>query len=190
MLPISAILDDFLVCGDCKTERQSSSERDLAAIRAFREDGGLALRYLTSSPNPFADTGLITAYADAYGFEYWLDEDRGVLLHMAAQAHLDPPPREIGLAERIPVAALRDRAVMIVERNMRGFGEVLSSLHPLEGNRRKNVYYFRWEDYADPLQESDPAPFAQTALYADGTLAAYTNTLLYGRHRELCLASR
>ena len=46
-----------------------------------------------------------------------------------------------------------------------------------EDNRDRQVYFFRWDDFSAPLRESELPPFVQVALYADGQLASYTDTL-------------
>ena len=61
--------------------------------------------------------------------------------------------------------------------NVPGFADKKNSLHPLEDNRRGEVYFFRWDDFSGPLSESEMPPFVQVALYADGAIAGYTDTL-------------
>ncbi|MFA5091904.1 MAG: hypothetical protein WC483_05015 [Candidatus Paceibacterota bacterium] len=137
------------------------------------------LKFISNEPNPYDEDGERTMdiYRDANGFEYWFDAVGGTLLQAGMSEDSDPPPQQVGQETRLSVGELRERAVATAARMFPGFVKTLSTLHPLEANDRKTVYFFRWEDLSEPLSETELPPFIQVGLRADGTLAGYTDTL-------------
>ena len=75
------------------------------------------------------------------------------------------------------ISDLREKAMQIAAAGVKDFESRKSSLHPLEDNRKREVYFFRWDDFSSPVKESELPPFVQVGIYADGKLASYTNTL-------------
>lgn len=170
--------DDDSQEDDAPARSEEQRFRAVAAIRAFRGDERLSLAYLATRHNPYSDADdLIERYADHDGNEYWVDAQNDILIHMGPRADSDPKAYATGSDERLPVAVLRERAVAIAVTTAPGFAARKHSLHPLEDNRRRELYFFRWDDFSTPLRESQPAPYLQVGLYADGRIASYTNTL-------------
>ena len=50
-------------------------------------------------------------------------------------------------------------------------------MHPLEDNRNREIYFFRFDDSRVKVSESELPPFIQVGLRADGELVSATNTL-------------
>lgn len=149
-----------------------------ARIRSFSRDERLLLTYLSSSPDPYRDDGArIDIYADTHGYEYWIDAGNGVLIQAGPGQGRDTASRPAGPRRRLSVPALRTEAIAIAVENVPGFAERKNTLHPLEDNRRGEIYFFRWDDFSRPQEGSQLPPFVQVALYADGGLAGYTDTL-------------
>lgn len=155
--------------------RAAMDERHIATVRAFRETPDLRLQYLATAQNPYRDHADIDIYDDEYGFEYWLDPALGRLVQAGPRAGLPAAPHAAGPGERLPVGTLRDRAVALVTAQVPDFPDRRATFHPFEDNRRGQVFFFRWEEAG--VHEFDLPPFLQVGLYADGTLACYTNTL-------------
>jgi len=155
-------------------ERRQSA---LAVIKKIRgtETGA---DFVTSSSNPYRDDGsLIDIYVDDQGNEYWFDVQTADLVQMGPAAGGHTPPHAARPAGRLPVKELRERAITVAGSLIPEFNARKSSLHPLEDNRKGITYFFRWDDFASPVRESELPPFVQVALYADGRIAGYTNTL-------------
>jgi len=147
-------------------------------VRRFRGRDELRLDYQATSANPYRDDGsLIETYADDAGNEYWVDRATDALVQMGPAAGADTPAHETRPEDRLPVAALRTLALQYAEAAHPGFGQRLSSLHPLEDNKERQIYFFRWDDFSAPVRESELPPFIQVALQADGRLASFTDTL-------------
>lgn len=161
-----------------RTRPAARREAATAAIRRFRRDASLKLNYLATTSNPYRDDeSLIESYADEQGNEYWIDPARDFLVQMGPSARTGQAPYQVRPADRLPVAELRRLAVELIEAGLADFAQRRSSLHPLEDNRDRQVYFFRWDDFSAPLRESELPPFVQVALYADGRLASFTDTL-------------
>jgi hypothetical protein len=148
-----------------------------AVIRAFRNDPKLRIQFVATAPNPYSSAPAdIDIYEDEHDFEYWLDSAAGRLIQAGPRAGLHPEALRAGSDGRLPVAELRERAVALAGAQVRAFAERRSTFHPYEDNRRGQVYFFRWESCVTTDEFSLP-PFVQVGLYADGTLACFTNTL-------------
>ncbi len=153
-------------------------EGAVRAIKKFRGLDQLAIAYNSTSPNPYRDDeSVIESYVDDQGNEYWVDPSADRLVQMGPNAGGDQAPHQVGQADRLPVKDLRERAISLADGAVDGFAARRSSLHPLEDNKDKQIYFFRWDDFSAPLKESELPPFVQVALYADGALASFTNTL-------------
>lgn len=152
--------------------------RALSRIRGFRGNDALALTYVSTAANPYRDDGTnIESYIDNDGNEYWIDPEKDVLVQMGPNSGAHQAALAAGSASKLGVKALREKAVATVEAHVAAFAERRSSLHPLEDNKKGQVYFFRWEDFAAQVKESELPPFVQVGLYADGSLASYTDTL-------------
>lgn len=151
----------------------------LDAVRRLRGNKETGLKFISKEPNPYDEDGdrAMDIYRDADGFEYWFDAVGGTLLQAGMSEDSDPPTYQIGQEDRLSVGDLRERAIATADRMIPGFAKRLSSLHPLEANDRKTIYFFRWEDLSEPLSETELPPFVQVGLRADGALAGYTDTL-------------
>ena len=166
---------------DVAIDERSIKERmaAYAAIRKFRQDEKLDLQYKTTAPNPYKDDDAkrIEIYADDKGYKYWVDPSNDRLIQAGPSTGVRPSAHAVGTESRLAVSELRSRAVGIVSSQMPEFASRRSSFHPLEDNRNREVYFFRWDDFSQPAKESELPPFVQVGLYADGRLASYTNTL-------------
>ncbi len=154
-------------------------EAALGRIRAFRDDTLLTLTYRCTAPNPYKDDDAkkVEIYADDRGNEYWIDPAGDVLVQAGPSARLHSAARKTRTEDRLSVSELRTKAVAIVEANVAGFAGRRSEYHPLEDNRNRETYFFRWDDFSQPAKESELPPFVQVGINADGSLASYTNTL-------------
>jgi len=163
---------------NAEAEPRGSRAAATARIRSFSRNDRLLLTYLSTSDDPYrADGAQIDIYADTHGYEYWIAAGTGLLVQAGPGQGSDPPARPAGPCRRLSVPALRAEAIAIAKENVAGFAARKNSLHPLEDNRKGEVYFFRWDDFSSPLAETELPPFVQVALYADGSLAGYTNTL-------------
>ncbi|MFA6603712.1 MAG: hypothetical protein WCT10_02620 [Patescibacteria group bacterium] len=150
----------------------------LKNVRRFRGRDELRLDYQATSSNPYRDdASLIETYVDDEGNEYWVDRATDALVQMGPAAGADTPAYAARPEDRLPVAALRTLALQYAEAARPGFAERLSTLHPLEDNRERRIYFFRWDDFSAPVGESELPPFLQVAIRADGRLASFTDTL-------------
>lgn len=131
-----------------------------------------------ASPNPYSEGTFIDIYADDKGYEYWIDPSSGRLVQAGPSASAGSQTPPDGPAQRLPVAALRQLATALIGTQITDFAKRRASLHPLEDNRDGLIYFFRWDDFAAPLKESELPPFIQVALTVNGRFASYTNTLV------------
>jgi len=154
-------------------------------MRAILLGRELDLKFVTESGNPYKD--------DESRIQIYQDEKQGIEVWTNAPLSFNDGSDEsaklvqIGPTAGTPTAGhktgkpgmakeLRSQAVAIIEKV--GIDQARrSSLHPLEDNRKGIMYFFRWDDFTKPIRESELTPFIQVALYADGSLAGYTNTL-------------
>lgn len=152
--------------------------RALDAIRRFRGGEAPGLAYASTSSNPYRDDALIETYVTDDGSYYWIDPATDVLVQAGPTQGRDPKAHPTRPEQRLPVAALRERAVALLAAQVPDFPARRSSFHPLEDNKGREIYFFRWDDFSRPARETEMPPFVQVALYADGSLASYTNTLI------------
>lgn len=149
-----------------------------ATVRTFMNSTDLTLTYSGNSANPYNENGpRIDYYADSQGNEYWIDRVSNRLVQMGPAASASPTPQQARSEARKDVATLREKAMAIAGAQMPNFAEIRSTLHPLEDNKEKEVYFFRWDDSSSPIAEFDMPPFLQVGLNADGSVASFTNTL-------------
>lgn len=181
-----AALDDSfkaLTADDEDVDDEAPSVTDVAAaravIRTMRDDAQLTARFMTCAPNPYAEEAQLTVdiYADSNGTEYWIDRANDRLIHAGPRTGSDQVASATGSGERRSVAELRAVAMSHVVRAVPDFMARRSSLHPLEDNVRRDLYFFRWDDFSRPLGESDMPPFVQVAVHADGRFSSFTDTL-------------
>lgn len=143
--------------------------------------------YQRTSPNPYRDddSHLVEIYQDENGFEYWVNTADDSLVQAGPSARLRPEPRQTKPEDRLPVSLLREKAVAMVTRVIKDFPERRSSFHPLEDNRKRETYFFRWDDFSFPAPESELPPFVQVGLHADGTLASFVNTMGFVHEKKI-----
>jgi len=159
-------------------EHGQPSAAAVSAIRKFRGRDDLTVNYGSTAADPYKDDGsTIEIYVDDESYEYWFDPAHGVLVQMGPRAGSDTQAHKIGPEGRLPVADLRAQAVALIEAAVPGFAARRNSLHPLEDNKDRQIYFFRWDDFSAPLKDSQLPPFVQVGLRADGRLASFTNTL-------------
>lgn len=164
-----------------ETDDAADAKAALLRIRRFRQDDQLPLAYRTTALNPYRDRGdMIAIYADDQGYEYWIDAQDSSIVQVGPSAHLHPQARAAVQGTRLAVAALRRLAVEIATREIPDFPKRRPSYHPLEDHKDRQIYFFRWDDFSQPVRETELPPFLQVGLYADGTLASYTNSLPRG----------
>ena len=170
--------DTMKAVDELRARPPAAREHAHAVIRAFRKNGGLPVSYVSTGANPYRDDGaVIESYVDDTGNEYWIDPQNDVLVQMGPNAGAHQAPRQARSQTRLSVKELREKAVVLIGGQLPDFGSRRSSLHPLEDNKKGEIYFFRWDDFSAPAKESELPPFVQVGLYADGTLASYTDTL-------------
>ena len=176
---IGRVHDDASRAADALRARPTETRgKAVRAIRSFRKDDALSLTYRSTASNPYRDDdGNIETYVDDKGYEYWVDPQNDVLVQAGPSAGLHPAPRKTGKETRLPVPELRETAIAYIETQLPDFLSIRPTLHPLEDNKNKETYFFRWDDFSRPVKETEMPPFVQVGLYADGTLASFTNTL-------------
>jgi hypothetical protein len=166
---------DHVCPPDCENRRNLATE----TVRRIGERPTATLACLGPMPNPYLEEErILDTYADDAGNEYWFDAKTGTLVQMGPRADSHPPAHAARPATApLPVKELREKAVAIAAAMNKKFAARRSSLHPLEDNRRRQTYYFRWDDFNAPLKESELPPFIQVALAAEGRLVGFTDTL-------------
>jgi hypothetical protein len=123
------------------------------------------------------ETLTLDNYVDTKGHEYQIEPHSGKVVQMGPESGRYSAPYQIGQESCRAVGELRSLAVQIIQQQVKNFTNIFSSLHPLEANDRRRVYFFRWENLTESLFESEIPPFVQVGLYADGTLASFADTL-------------
>lgn len=150
----------------------------IAKIRDFAGKPDLTLRYKNTVSNPYRDDrSFIETYADDRDYEFWINPETDLVVQMGPVSNRDSKASAARSRERLPVPELRRLANDVMLKHVPGFAGRRASLHPLEDNKKGEVYFFRWDDFSLPAKESEMPPFVQVGLYADGTIASYTNTL-------------
>lgn len=160
------------------TRGEAARHSAIGTIRRFRQDEKLAVRFLAVALNPYASDGrTMETYEDDQGYEYWIAPSDDRLIQAAPSASQFAAPHQVGPADRLAVAELRELAYALIGQNLPSFKAIRPCLHPLEDNRGRQVYFFRFDDFRQPVPESELPPFVQVSLRADGRLVSYTNTL-------------
>lgn len=124
-----------------------------------------------------ADRATHDVYEDSHGYVYRFDRADERLVAVDRLEDPDTKARQARDAARLPVAQLRDLAVALIATVRPDFVRTRAGYHPLEGNRRRDLYLFRWEDCRGPVAECDDPPFVEVSLHADGTLVRFADTL-------------
>lgn len=139
---------------------------------AFNLFGDISAEYVGTERNPY-DEGGESVVLYNYGRYELRTNESGVLFQVGLRQDETPNYSDVKLL----VTELRTKAIEIIGTQIEGFNKILSSLHTLEANDRREVYYFRWEDLSEPLSEDRLPPFVQIGLFPDGSISSYTNTL-------------
>jgi len=152
--------------------------KSIESIRAFRKDPGIVAVYQETQLNPYLNgTVDMAIFIDGSGYEYWTYPETGKLIQAAPAAHVPPRSYAVAPEARLSVAELRLMAIETVSGQVPGFVSRRPNLHPLEDNRNREVYFFRWDDSSVHVPESELPPFVQIGLRADGALVSFTNTI-------------
>ncbi|MBU1029520.1 hypothetical protein KKE28_04945 [Patescibacteria group bacterium] len=149
------------------------------AVKNLTEWNDLQLEFRCRETEPLenGETLTLDTYVDTKGHEYRIESSTGTIVQMGPESGRYSTSHEIGSESNPAVSELRAKAVEIIQRQIHSFDSILSSLHPLEANDRRRVYFFRWENLSEPLSESKLPPFVQVGLYANGALASFADTL-------------
>lgn len=162
---------------DARPENERSGA--VESIRQFRLQESLPVHFVAVAVNPYAsDARTMEIYEDEDGYEYWIDPRDDRLVQTAPAARQPASPHQTRPEDRLPVAELRSLALQLIEKSVPGFGSRLSCYHPLEDNRNREIYFFRFDDFSAPIPESELPPFIQVGLRADGRLVSFTDTLI------------
>lgn len=164
-----------------KPERPTDLTPHRKAIEAIMGDRCAGLEWADVSPNPYSsdDADTIEIFRDARGQEYWVRSSDARLVQVGPHPDIHANRLQDPCVEtRKEIAELRAIANAIAAKAHQKWEEEKAALHPLEDNRRGRVYFFRHDDFRSPCDERQMPPFLQVALYADGDLAAFTDTLL------------
>ncbi len=164
-----------------KDERMERTEGQragaLAAIRRLRKDDAFEAAYVNTVPHPYRDddAACVEIYNDGR-FDYWIDPTNDRLVQAGPNSRLREE-RHVAPNDRLPISELRMAAVDLAELVRPGFKAARPILHPLEDNRNREVYFFRWDDFRAPVKDTELPPFLQVGICADGILASFTDTL-------------
>jgi hypothetical protein len=168
--PLSVMLSDYRT----ESARKKAKEK----IRLFRSDESLNVTFTEVAINPYLNgCRSMEIYEDDNGFEYWVDQKNDHLIQCAPSAMMPAKSYDVDEKSRVKVSALRAKAKSIVTSIFPAFMEMESKLAPLEDNRNKTVYFFRWDDMNTKIPDSELPPFLQVGIRANGDLVSYTNTL-------------
>lgn len=125
------------------------------------------MRNVQRVANPYrADDREIVIITTA-GVEIWQDVETGRLVQIG-------PTTENKPGKRLEVPALRAIARAWVEAVSK---KPLSSFHPLEDHKDREIYFFRWDDFSGPVSDSEMPPFIQVGITAYGEIRSFTDTL-------------
>jgi len=165
----------------------ASPEEQQRAAKAVKQLTGLkrvSLKFRVREQEPLSDGEplILDTYVDGKDNEYWIEPNSGTVVQMGPESGRYSPPQQTGPTAAISVRELRDLALQVAGRQVEDFNNILNTLHPLEANDRRAVYFFRWEDLSEPLSETELPPFVQVGLYPDGSLASFADTL--SSHRD------
>lgn len=150
----------------------------IEAIRRFRGQTRLSVHFTEVALNPYLNgVRTMEIYEDDNGYEYWVDPRDDRLIQAAPAASQPPASYQVGPEVRLPIAELRRMAIETIAANLPGFRERISTYHPLEDNRNREVYFFRFDDPGQAVPESELPPFVQIGLRADGQLVSFTDTM-------------
>ncbi len=161
---------------------QASEEEQMRAADAIKHLTGRKpdkLEFRSRDQEPLSDGEplILDTYVDGKGNEYWIEPHSGTVVQMGPETGRYSPPQPAGSADGLTVVELRERATEIAGRQICDFANLINSLHPLEANDRRAVYFFRWEDLSEPLSETELPPFVQVGLYPNGEMASFADTL-------------
>ncbi len=161
-----------------KTDERKPSDGQAAKIVLFVPEVK-RLKWCDRSPNPYADDRKeeIDIITDECGHEYWLDAKTERVVQVGPHAGRHGQSLKVAKSARLPISRLRELALALAGKAFTDFAKRRETLHPLEDNRRGEIYFFRWDDFTKPVPENEMPPFLQVALYADGRLASFTDTL-------------
>ncbi len=138
-------------------------------------------------PNPYKDgEEKMDIYKSEDGrLEVWTEAgDVSRVIQAGPGAGLHHTSVKVAKAKRLEVPEMRARAVRVATKAVEGYPLRLSELHPLEDHKDREIYFFRWDDFTTRVRDSEMPPFVQVALYADGRLASYTDTLARSTKQE------
>jgi hypothetical protein len=126
------------------------------------------------APNPYRDNENVCIITDGER-ETWIDGGSKVL-------HFGPSPEskikpDVKMEDRKTVSDLRALAIEQIEALIPYFAVIKRTLHPLEDNLQKNLFFYRFDDYSRPMGDDEMPPFVQISLRADGEVVSFTNTL-------------
>ena len=161
------------------TASPDERRRALDAVKKLTGENDVRLEFRSRDQEPLGEDEplILDTYVDGKDNEYWIEPHGGSIVQMGPESGRYSPPHTARPEDDRTVADLRTAAIDIVRRQINGFDSMISSLHPLEANDRRAIYFFRWEDLSEPLSESELPPFVQVGLYADGKLASFADTL-------------
>ena len=162
--------------------QQALHAKPVSLIQHLRENPLLEVWYSSTITSPFSNTpNLLDVYVDEYKHEYWYDPKSALLVQST------PPPDQYQATQktrrkrdRFKVAPLREAAHKSLEAHVPNFMQRRGALHPFEENTNGDIFYFRWDDYSNPLTESEEAPYIQISLKRNGKIHSFTNALSYG----------
>ncbi|MFH1046763.1 MAG: hypothetical protein V1738_00525 [Patescibacteria group bacterium] len=179
---IGAIGPAMLALGTTSKPSASADEqlRAIEAVKRLTGDQVIQLNFRSRDQEPRCSDDeplILDTYVDDQGNEYWIEPHGGTVVQMGPESGRYSPSHTTRSEGGLSVQQLREHAIEIAERQMTGFRQMLSTLHPLEANDRRAVYFFRWEDLSEPLLETELPPFVQVGLYADGKIASFADTL-------------
>lgn len=154
-------------------------EKAVVSIRSLINDEEATIAHRIVAPNPYKsnENDTIDIFNINESHEAWTDSRDGHLFQYGPNSRVAYSPNGFEEKDRLPVSELRQKALKIVASQIEDFESRRSSFHPLEDNRQKQTYFFRWDDFSQPAKEDELPPFVQVGLRADGRLASFTNSL-------------
>ena len=116
-------------------------------------------------------------YEDQHGYIFRTDPRNGRVVQVDRLEDRYTKTRPARPDSRRSVAELRGLATAIAGVHSPNFAKDRSAFHPMEGNRDREMYVFRWEDCREVQSLVDDPPYIEVGLYADGALARFTDAL-------------